>query len=116
MIRNIVLIPNRIKDVDLKVTKMLAQILSGLGFNLYVEENYADLLSVSSYKEFPRNAELIIVAGGDGSIIDAAKYALLTDGSHYVTLDHAIDTMKQTGLDLSYKYKETSIGGLARIK
>ena len=48
--------------------------------------------------------------------IDAAKYALLTDGTHYVTLDHAIDTMKQTGLDLSYKYKETSIGGLARIK
>lgn len=46
--------------------------------------------------------------------IDAAKYALLTDGMHYVSLDHAIDTMKQTGLDLSYKYKETSIGGLAR--
>lgn len=46
--------------------------------------------------------------------IDAAKYASLTDGTHYISLDHAIDTMKQTGLDLSYKYKETSIGGLAR--
>ena len=46
--------------------------------------------------------------------IDAAKYALLTDGKHYISLDHAIETMKQTGLDLSYKYKETSIGGLAK--
>ena len=46
--------------------------------------------------------------------IDAAKYASLTDGTHYISLDHAIETMKQTGLDLSYKYKETSIGGLAR--
>ena len=46
--------------------------------------------------------------------VDAAKYALLTDGTHYVSFDHVIDTMKQTGLDLSYKYKETSIGGLAR--
>ena len=48
--------------------------------------------------------------------IDAAKYASLTDGTHYISLDHAIETMKQTGLDLSYKYKETSMGGLAEKK
>ena len=45
--------------------------------------------------------------------ITAAKYAMLTDGSHYISLDHAIQTMKETGLDLSTKYKETSKGGLA---
>ena len=45
--------------------------------------------------------------------ITAAKYAMLTDGSHYISLDHVIQTMKETGLDLSSKYKETSKGGLA---
>ena len=46
--------------------------------------------------------------------IDAAKYALLTDGKHYISLDYAFSTMKETGLDLSFKYKETSKGGLAK--
>lgn len=46
--------------------------------------------------------------------IDAAKYSLLTDGTHYISLDYVFSTMKETGLDLSYKYKETSKGGLAK--
>ena len=46
--------------------------------------------------------------------IDAAKYALLTDGKHYISLDYVFSTMKETGLDLSFKYKETSKGGLAK--
>jgi L-serine dehydratase len=39
--------------------------------------------------------------------------ALHGDGTHLVSLDTVIETMRQTGLDMSTKYKETSTGGLA---
>jgi L-serine dehydratase len=45
--------------------------------------------------------------------INAARLALHGDGQHLVSLDQAIATMRQTGLDMSHKYKETSLGGLA---
>lgn len=45
--------------------------------------------------------------------INAARLAMLGDGSHIVSLDQAIATMKQTGEDMMSKYKETSRGGLA---
>lgn len=45
--------------------------------------------------------------------INAARMALQGDGSHVVTLDKVIKTMKETGADMHVKYKETSRGGLA---
>lgn len=45
---------------------------------------------------------------------DAAKYAMLTDGKHIITLDMAIDTMVETGKDMPSQYRETSTGGLAK--
>ncbi|MDH6532475.1 L-serine dehydratase [Aurantimicrobium minutum] len=45
--------------------------------------------------------------------VSAARLALHGDGSHVVSLDTVIETMRQTGLDMSTKYKETSEGGLA---
>jgi L-serine dehydratase len=45
--------------------------------------------------------------------VNAAKMALHGDGIHSVSLDQAIETMRQTGLDMHTKYKETSLGGLA---
>ncbi|QCU78903.1 L-serine ammonia-lyase [Citricoccus sp. SGAir0253] len=45
--------------------------------------------------------------------INAARLALAGDGSHRVTLDEAIKTMRDTGRDMKTKYKETSRGGLA---
>jgi L-serine dehydratase len=45
--------------------------------------------------------------------INAARLALHGDGRHLVSLDQAVATMRQTGLDMSHKYKETSLGGLA---
>lgn len=45
--------------------------------------------------------------------INAVRMAMLGDGSHIVTLDQAIKTMKDTGADMMAKYKETSKGGLA---
>lgn len=45
--------------------------------------------------------------------INAALLALRGDGSHIVSLDQVIETMRQTGIDMRSKYKETSLGGLA---
>ncbi|MER6942653.1 L-serine ammonia-lyase [Nonomuraea sp. NPDC000554] len=45
--------------------------------------------------------------------ITAARIALRGDGRHFVALDKAIKTMRQTGADMLDKYKETSRGGLA---
>jgi len=45
--------------------------------------------------------------------VTAARLALRGDGSHYVPLDAVVETMRQTGIDMSTKYKETSEGGLA---
>jgi L-serine dehydratase len=45
--------------------------------------------------------------------INACQLALRGDGSHYVSLDAVIRTMYATGRDMSDRYKETSLGGLA---
>ncbi|MBN9185355.1 MAG: L-serine ammonia-lyase, iron-sulfur-dependent, subunit alpha [Microbacterium sp.] len=45
--------------------------------------------------------------------VAAARLALRGDGTHYVPLDTVVETMRQTGIDMSTKYKETSEGGLA---
>ncbi|NIJ31530.1 L-serine dehydratase [Sphingomonas insulae] len=45
--------------------------------------------------------------------INAAYLALRGDGSHVVSLDAVIETMRQTGEDMRSQYKETSLGGLA---
>lgn len=45
--------------------------------------------------------------------INAARMALRGDGTHFVSLDKVIATMKQTGKDMKKQYKETSKGGLA---
>ena len=44
---------------------------------------------------------------------NAARLALQGTGQHKVSLDQVIETMRQTGNDMSNKYKETSTGGLA---
>ncbi|RYF59179.1 MAG: L-serine ammonia-lyase [Comamonadaceae bacterium] len=45
--------------------------------------------------------------------VNAAQMALRQDGQHMVSLDQVIQTMRDTGRDMSHKYKETSLGGLA---
>jgi L-serine dehydratase len=52
-------------------------------------------------------------AMGSVKAINAARLALRGDGSHKVSLDQVITTMRQTGRDMSTIYKETSQGGLA---
>ena len=52
-------------------------------------------------------------AMGAVKAINAATLAMHGDGTHKVTLDQVIETMRQTGLDMKASYKETSQGGLA---
>ena len=52
-------------------------------------------------------------AMGAVKAINAASLAMAGDGRHVVSFDTVVETMRQTGLDLQTKYKETSQGGLA---
>jgi len=52
-------------------------------------------------------------AMGAVKAINAARLAMKSDGTHKVSLDQVIATMRQTGADMKTKYKETSQGGLA---
>ena len=45
--------------------------------------------------------------------LEASRLALVGDGTHRVSLDQVIETMRKTGLDMNERYKETSQGGLA---
>ncbi|MCF2870145.1 L-serine ammonia-lyase [Octadecabacter sp. G9-8] len=56
-----------------------------------------------------------IERNGLGAIkaVSAASLSMRGDGTHLVPLDAAIETMRQTGVDMSEKYKETALGGLA---
>ena len=66
---------------------------------------------IAGYVQVPcieRNAMAAIRA------IDAAEYTSYTDGAHKVSFDEIIQTMVETGKDMNTKYKETSLGGLAK--
>jgi L-serine dehydratase len=56
-----------------------------------------------------------IERNGLGAIkaVSAASLSLRGDGTHFMPLDNCIEAMRQTGRDMSEKYKETSLGGLA---
>jgi L-serine dehydratase len=56
-----------------------------------------------------------IERNGIGAVkaVSAASLALRGDGTHYMPLDNCIAAMRQTGEEMSTKYKETSLGGLA---
>lgn len=52
-------------------------------------------------------------AFGAVKAVNAASMSLHGDGTHFMPLDNCVETMRQTGLDMNEKYKETSKGGLA---
>ena len=52
-------------------------------------------------------------AFGAVKAVNAARMAMAETGGHKVSLDQVIQTMYRTGLDMSHRYKETSLGGLA---
>jgi L-serine dehydratase len=50
---------------------------------------------------------------GSVKAINASRMALRGDGTHFVSLDKVVATMRETGKDMRARYKETSRGGLA---
>lgn len=107
-------------EVGVACSMAAAAITAVLGGNAYQIENAAEIAMehhlgmtcdpIGGLVQIPcieRNAMGAVKA------VNASRLALLGDGSHYVSLDKVIATMKQTGKDMMTIYKETSLGGLA---
>lgn len=79
--KHIVIIPNPKKDKDFTVTKNLAEKLNFFGAEVYIEKKYGDSFdsSVILYDKIPKSTEIIIVVGGDGSVLDASVTAIEND-------------------------------------
>lgn len=76
-----IIIPNPIKDDSFVVTAEIVRRLVKLKIDSFVEEKYMHngLLEASYYQGPPRDADMIIVVGGDGSVIDASSLAVELD-------------------------------------
>ena len=76
--KKIAIIPNASKDGALDVLLLVAKKIHEKGAIALVDEKYFDACKdfSTSYNEFPVDAELIIVIGGDGSVIDASQLAV----------------------------------------
>ncbi|MBO7304758.1 MAG: NAD(+)/NADH kinase [Clostridia bacterium] len=79
--KHVVVIPNPKKDTDLAVTEALTKKLLHLGAAVYIEDRpeFDKITSASRYVDFPTATELIIVVGGDGSVLDASMIAIERD-------------------------------------
>ncbi len=79
--KNFVIIPNITKDKGLSVTKNITKKLISLGGAVYVSEKYSDFATEGAnyYVRVPENVDLIVVVGGDGSMLDASTLAIERD-------------------------------------
>ncbi len=78
--KNIVVIPNANKDKGLSVTNAVIEKLLSLGLGVYVQTGIGiNKDDVTVYNDFPEQIDLIIVVGGDGSVIDASTIAIKND-------------------------------------
>ncbi len=80
--KNVVIIPNVSKERAPSVTGEAVKLLCEIGISSYIDRKYADKISakgVNFYDDFPSDAELLIVVGGDGSVLDASPYAVKND-------------------------------------
>ncbi len=78
-IENILLIPNPRRDIGYSLTRRIAEIAEKCKVAVYMpEQNRTDELSCVNYfaENPPKEAELILVVGGDGSVLDCAKHAI----------------------------------------
>ncbi len=79
--KKIILIPNPKKDEELKVTKNVIKKLLSIDFSVCIPNMFSSLAGygVCFYDDLPNDASLIVVVGGDGSIIDASRTAISLD-------------------------------------
>ena len=73
-----VIIPNINKDIGLSVTESVIHKLTSIGVLAYINTEYSNIRAdgVEFYSSFPDDADIVIVVGGDGSVIDASVRAL----------------------------------------
>ncbi len=78
--RNIVVIPNLYKDRDYKYSRRVIHELQRLGARVFLTlslKNRLNMRDIHYYEgDFPQEVEMLLVVGGDGSLLDAAVYAL----------------------------------------
>ena len=78
--KKIVIIPNTVKDKDFTVTDRVVEKLLSIGATVYVDNNVGYTNSaVNGYENMPCDIDVIVVVGGDGSVIDASEYAIRND-------------------------------------
>ena len=79
--KNVVIIPNITKEKALDVALLLADKLSLMGLSLFSCGKYKSVFGdkVEYYEDFPSQTDLIIVVGGDGSVLDASVTAIAAD-------------------------------------
>ena len=79
--KKIILVPNAQKDIGCKVSMQIAERLASIGIGVLAEEKYLSMLpkSVLLYNGKSDGAELVIVVGGDGSVLDASQLAIDLD-------------------------------------
>ncbi len=78
--KNLLIIPNVNKDLGFTVTDAVSAKLLSLGFNVCVCSDVGYKRDgVKKYTEIPEDVDLIVVIGGDGSVIDASVYSVERD-------------------------------------
>ncbi len=77
--KKVIIIPNSNKDKELKVTDEIVEKLECLGIASIVDTEYSSSLSLVPCEKRLEDADMIIVVGGDGSVIDASGLATLLD-------------------------------------
>lgn len=79
--KKIILVPNPNKDEGFKVTKIVIKKLLALDICVLVSKSFGELekYGASLYEGAPESCDLVLVIGGDGSIIDASRIAIKQD-------------------------------------
>ena len=80
-IRKVVIMPNGARDIEYLVTKRICNLLCGRVSRIYIPNIHetSKISPVEYFRDFPEDADVIIVIGGDGSVLDAGKYAIKHD-------------------------------------
>jgi NAD+ kinase len=80
-VKNILVIPNTLKDTDLSVTSRVIEKLTEFGMTALVSAEFSGRFDgkIEYFTSLPSSAELVLVIGGDGSVIDASRIAIELD-------------------------------------
>lgn len=75
--KNVAIIPNPTRDIDFCVTKCVVAKLIGIGISCYMDKSLAySGINANYYDDLPQDIDLIIVIGGDGSVIQASALSV----------------------------------------